>query len=259
MGFLGFLKKKPALQQPNNPGFDISKLDTDLPSIESASLPPLESLPSLDSTLPPLDGSNLSPFESPAGNNPSQNSISNSKISMADSKMPSLDFSMPENDDVEGEMNKLFLSDEWKEPDWSSYDPYSTPDIEPPDPKDFGLETYESQPPAASEQNVQQQPAQEQVVQHSDLPSFDEQTEQPILIEDRAPRKVPFELYVRGTHYNDVFFELSKINELLNQEDPKLDMLQNYTKTEDDALNKAKDNMEYMYRKMMYVDKIIFS
>ena len=96
-------------------------------------------------------------------------------------------------------------------------------------------------------------------MQHSDLPSFDEQTEQPILIEDRAPRKVPFELYVRGTHYNDVFFELSKINELLNQEDPKLDMLQNYTKTEDDALNKAKDNMEYMYRKMMYVDKIIFS
>ena len=70
---------------------------------------------------------------------------------------------------------------------------------------------------------------------------------------------MPFELYVRGTHYKNVFLELTKINELLNTEDSSINLLSTYTKTEDDALSKAKDNMEFLYKRFMYIDKRMFS
>jgi hypothetical protein len=261
MGFLGFGKKKPVLQQPSQPGFDLGKLDSDLPSISA--LPPLESLPSLDSTpdkepLPSFGSQNPLPPSMPAPITDRTMTAQGSQSAQAPD-MPALNFSMPDSDeartDVDEELNKLFLSDDWKEPDWNSFDPYSLPDIEPPDPKDFGLETYEAQD---AEQNVVQDVS-GQVIEPSavpsDLPSFDEQ---PVVERDER-KQIPFELYVRGSHYDAVFTELTKINEMLSDEGPNLDILVNYTKSEDEALGKAKDNMEYIYRKMMYVDKKIFA
>ena len=96
------------------------------------------------------------------------------------------------NQDFDEDINKLFLTDNtWQEPDWKTFEPYQAPDIEPPNPKDFGLETYSMQQDGST---------QEAVPIPSDLPSFDEQgnaVEQ--VFERREKREVPFELYVTFT------------------------------------------------------------
>ena len=265
MGLFDFLKKKEQIAQPPKPqNMSLEPLSqeaeenllSDLPPIEGSSLPPLSDMPST-----------LEPPETPlaADSNQIQAGVS--------VNIPPMDFSAsleqpkdsaptPFDPEVEQDINQLFISDdEWKEPDWTSFEPYTEPAIEEPKPEDFGLEQYTSLPSFDESAELTQQPAQAEL---EITPPTDEvlPVEQPLEVpkpDMGVVRTAPLELYVKGSHYRNVFSELSRINELLKNQDPRIDATQEFFKDEDSSLGKAKDNMEYIYKRLMVLDKKIFT
>jgi hypothetical protein len=255
MGLLNFWKKK-ASDQLALPHLDNQQLSTDLPPIDGSS----------------FDGSAVQSYNNmqqlPAIDNPMQ--IDGSKsISF---NVPTLDFSLPPSDDApllsleaslnpkpatpqlekplldEEDLNHLFINDtDWKEPDWNNFEPYPEEKIDEPKPGDFKA---------------------------ADLPQFDEDidrqssqmiSDEPVLApaepfgaQQKSGTK-PVELFIRGKSYNRVFTELDQMNKTLIKINSQLDTYEDMLKREEPLLMVAKDQMEYLYRRLNQVDKKIFA
>ena len=69
----------------------------------------------------------------------------------------------------------------------------------------------------------------------------------------------PVELYIKGKAYNRVFTELDSMSQSLQQRDTKISHYENLVKSEEPLSTSAKENMEYVYRKLAQVDKKIFA
>jgi hypothetical protein len=255
MGLMSFWRKKPsdqsAVPPPNNSL--VSSLNTDLPPI--------------DGSLGNFDGSSVQQF----GNMQQLPSL-DAQLAPGENKsmainIPTLDFSMPTFDDDgtpidalqkpqeqvsevannaqstapnagidEEDLNKLFINDEWKEPDWATFEPYTEDKAEEPKPEDF---------------------------KGAELPTFDD-TEpmiapsEPITEKPRLVQK-PVELFIRGSAYNRVFTELDQMNRTLFKIDSQVNTYEDMLKNEEPLLIAAKEQMEYLYRKLNNVDKKIFT
>ncbi len=263
MGLTNFWKKK-ASDQSAVPSSDNQQPFSDLPAIDGNSAGN-------------FDGSNVQNYgnisQLPSLDNSSQGENSKS-ISF---NVPTFDFSLPPSDDEPEQMarprasindlapptppsnptseatpvdpedlNKLFITDpDWKEPDWNNFDPYPDEKIEEPTPSDFG---------------------------ETDLPEFDENANdnQPLSTEPIAepaqpfrdafsPTPKPMELFIRGRAYSRVFTELDQMNKTLGAIDSQLDKYEEMLKREEPLLNQAKDQMEYLYRRISQVDKKVFT
>ena len=256
MGLFDFMKKKQSVQQkPSQKNFDLNDLNTDLPPVIGQELfqeplgqdiqPPMQSQPQQFTS--PSQQFSPQPFmEQSVPQQPQQFSASPSqpdiKTSTSKSSMiiniPSLDFIMPlsdEHESISDDLNKLFLSDTaWKEPDWNNFEPYSEPEIEHPTSNDFGV-----------------------AAPNTDLPVFDEVTES---ASQQKPRSIiPIDVYVKGSDYAKVFAELVKITALIKVIDPKIEQANNTFSKEDILMKDVKEDMEYIYKKLMFIEKKIFA
>lgn len=268
MGLLDFWKKKASDQFVIRP-LDTQQLSLDLPPIDGDS----------------VDGSNIQNYggmqQLPSFDNPTQLDGSKS-ISF---NVPTLDFSLPPSDDAPlmqsgmtpfgtpmavdintplelavpepqleeektsidvEDLNHLFIADDnWKEPDWNTFEPYSEDKIDEPKPEDF---------------------------KGADLPRFDEDIHNRPMISDEpvlAPAEPfgaqqksgpkPVELFIRGKAYNRVFTELDQMSHTLTKIDSQMDTYEDILKREEPLLIIAKDQMEYLYRRLNQVDKKIFA
>jgi len=288
MGLLNFFKKK-GLDQPVAPPLDDPVLNADLPSLDGSSIDTSlfdsANLPKLDDSqpLPSLDAhlQNLNPA---VNQNVNQDINQNSNQKSISFKVPTMDFSLPEMDDdydqgvnavnskdnaklpsltadVKSDntksgtnsdsdyedLNKLFITDEdWKEPDWTTFDPYTEVKIEKPSPQDFKGE---------------------------DLPNFKDVTTaltpnytDKAISEPAEPFKKPsrsetnpLEIFVRGNAYGGVFTELEQMNKSLTRIDGQMNNYEEMLKKEEPLLLTAKEEMEYLYRRLNQIDKKIFA
>ena len=228
MGLFSFLKKKQS-DQPVAQSTDVSSLNTDLPSI---------------------DGSNMA---MPELADPSASEDGPKSISF---NVPTLDFSMPALDDQAqnvdstvqptgnpeelsaDDLNRLFPSDDWREPDLTNFDPYPEERIEQPKPEDFGVTQVRSDLPSFEEGN-------------SPIPSSTND------VKRTGPK--PLQIYVRGKSYNKVFVEIERISQALQHQDSRLSNFEELVKREDSLMILAKEQTEYIYRKLNQVDKKIFA
>jgi hypothetical protein len=264
MGLFSFMKKKPSDQLALPPGDQ--SLTTDLPSIDGQSL---NTTPFDDSSVQQFGGIHDLPSLDDSGKEVSESKSLSFSI-------PPLDFSMPESDDIQSlkprtddqlphipalpgalpsqdpnsdaispeDINKLFVNDEtWKEPDWANFDPYPAEEkIDEPKSEDF---------------------------RGADLPQF-EDTSSGIMTSDEPvslpaepfpskPRgSKPLELFIRGKEYNRVFVELDQMSQSLFKIDSQVNNYEEMLKREEPLLLSAKDQMEYLYRKLSLIDKKIF-
>ena len=259
MGFMSFWKKKPSDQSavPSKDDSPLSSLSTDLPPIDGSLVSFDDSsiqqfnteqqLPSLDAQ----EGQAAQSISSAQGRNKS----------MA-INIPTLDFTMPASDDSpaidappkpteptsqpfvapvetpavdEEDLNKLFFGDDWKEPDWVTFDPYTEDTIEEPKPEDF---------------------------KGAELPEFDDNSPMiaPTEPTDEKPRLVQktMELFIRGQAYTRVFVELDQMNQSLVKIDLQVGTYEDMMKNEEPLLVMAKEQMEYLYKKLNNIDKKIF-
>jgi hypothetical protein len=260
MGLLNFWKKK-ASDQLVVPPLDTAQLSTDLPPIDG------------DSNIDSIDGSNVQTY----GNMqqlPIDNLASIDGSKSISFNIPTLDFSLPPKDDApsstgantipelptslsaseesktfidEEDLNHLFINDDaWKEPDWNNFEPYpeDKEKIDEPKSEDF---------------------------KGADLPGFDDATgngqvlDEPILepkefvsIQKKSGIK-PVELFIRGRAYNRVFIELDQMNHTLTKIDSQVDRYEEMLKREEPLLIVAKDQMEYLYKRLNLIDKKIFA
>ena len=252
MGLFDFLKKKQASDQPILQSFDTQTLNNDLPSIDGSAMSGDMNnvpLPSLD-----VNGANNSLNNMPSiSQRVPQNLSGNPESKSISFTAPTFDFSLPPSDDapvaeqskVAGseyvdveDLEKLFPSDDWKEPDLTNYAPYSENKIEEPKPEDFTTATS------------------------SDLPSFEDnipplQARQEVEVKRTGLK--PVELYIRGKAYNRVFVELGQISQNLQQSDSKISRYEDLVKAEEPLTLMAKENTEYLYRKLNQIDKKIFT
>lgn len=236
MGLFDFMKKKQLEQQKPSRDFDLSELSTDFPPVVGQEI---QQPPSQFSQLPPLEQSlpqiSFSQNNAPALDILKTIEIKNPSKSSMTVNMAPLDFSMPASDDHESiseELNKLFLSDnKWKEPDWNTFDPYAEPEIEHPTSTDFGVKSL-----------------------NTDLPEFDD-----INNEKRTRSIIPVDVYVKGSDYARVFSELTKITQLLKIIDPKIEQANNTFSKEEILMKDSKEEMEYTYRKLVQIEKRIFT
>jgi len=259
MGLLNFWKKKVSDQFAIQP-LDTTQINTDLPPIDGNS----------------FDGSNVQNYggmQQPPSFDASPQSDGTKSISF---NVPTLDFSLPPSDDAPAtstiandtpvtpeltiptsqaeeektfidveDLNHLFLSDEnWKEPDWSNFEPYPDEEkIDEPKVEDF---------------------------KGADLPQFDEDSNRTMISDEpvlapTAPfgeKKLgpkPVELFIRGKAYNRVFTELDQMSKTLIIIDSQLDTYEDMLKREEPLLMTAKDQMEYLYKRLNQVDKKIFA
>ena len=228
MGLFSFLKKKQS-NQPVAQSTDVSSLNTDLPSID-------------------INNMSIPDLADPSTSDGEPKSIS--------FNVPTLDFSMPALDDQAQNMdvaaqptanpeelsaddlNRLFPSDDWKEPDFTNFDPYPEERIDQPKPEDFGVSQIKS-----------------------DLPSFDEnKSPMPSLAGDvKRTGPKPLQIFVRGKSYNKVFVEIEQISKALQHQDSRLSNFEELVKREDPLMILAKEQTEYIYRKLNQVDKKIFA
>jgi len=281
MGFFDFLKKKESSVpvQPNdfsdlripelgNIGTDMPPItapaDTTLPSQPQIPLPsqqspvslssqPLNNMPSqpqiplpsqfgpesvpIDFTLPSLDDLNPSaqaaamPAQGPM--QPASSAFSAPIGSPIQAPAQSrVNTSAQISGKIDVDLDKLFLKDEsWKEPDMNNFEPYHYEKIDPPSKDDFGRPT-------------------------ATLPDFNNN----VLPQQEAVRvkEPPVQLFVRGDDYKKIFSELENINSNINTLDPRLNFVDSLVKGEDEEYVKCKDYLDFMYKKMVYVDKKIF-
>jgi hypothetical protein len=239
MGLLNFWKKKD-LDLPLLSPLDDQALASDLPSIDGGN----------------IDGSNVEKMPPLPQADDSKQTDGSKSISF---NVPTLDFSLPLAEDlnldsskspsssqnglgdsptVEEDMNKLFLNDEtWKEPDWTNFEPYPEEKIDEPKIEDF---------------------------KGADLPQFDDGSTGEPVSEPAEPFKKsqtnekPLELFIRGRAYNRVFIELDQMNKALTLIDTQTSGYEDMLKREEPILLAAKEQTEYLYRKMNLIDKKIF-
>jgi len=271
MGLLNFWKKK-ASDQLAIPPIDTQPISTDLPPIDGSSFDDstvqnysnMQQLPSLDN-LPQADGSKSISFN-----------------------VPTLDFSLPPSDDApltppgmtpfgttiadadnantdaasqqEGQkslvdvedLNHLFINDDnWKEPDWNNFEPYPEDEekIDEPKSEDFhGAELPRFDEDADARKNNRPMISDEPVLAPA-APFGDQQ---------KSASK-PVELFIRGKAYNRVFTELDQMSQTLIKIDSQVDTYEEMLKREEPLLIIAKDQMEYLYKRLNQVDKKIFA
>jgi hypothetical protein len=257
MGLLNFWKNKASDQSAVSPK-ENQQLISDLPAIDG------------DSINNSVDGSSMQSYgninQLPSIDAPSQ--TDNKSISF---NVPTFDFSMPASEDtpagrpsalqqpvapissvnpvtspnlsLDEDLNHLFINDDsWKEPDWNSFDPYPEEKIDEPTIEDF---------------------------KGADLPKFEERSNNPLISSESVSEPAPFreapktdrkpvELFIRGRAYNRVFIELDQMNKTLDAIDSQIDTYEEMLKREEPLLNVAKDQMEYLYKRLNQVDKKIF-
>jgi len=291
MGLLNFWKKKSTLEQPTSPYKGIDSLNTDLPPIEGGSFdgstiqqfggmqsqsPSGEqtktgesksisfNVPTFDFSLPASDESSAESSAStakPAPTSSTQPSFSEvglpvpTDISSSTSQIIGAD-----NGDVEvDDLNKLFISDDWKEPDWNSFDPYTEDKIEEPIPDDFkgadlpAFDESESKDSGTLDKSPIAQTAQS----FDDEPILEPRV--PLSLEKDISAQKPVELFIRGRVYNGVFTELDQMNKALTKIDAQVSGYEDMLKREEPLLASAKDQMEYLYKRLNQVDKKIFA
>ena len=176
MGVLDFFKKD---KLPNPQPVDLSNLNIET-SINIPQMPQLDnSLQNNSLNLPQLDSLNVPPLDTqlnipPLDFNMQNNNLDNALNSLNTSSNNDLNTNMntglnvsQNTSDTDDDLNKLFISDPWNEPDWSTFDPYSDPVIEQPTAKDFGMDDAFMQSMPGSVNNVG--------FNKSDLPDFEEQ------------------------------------------------------------------------------------
>jgi hypothetical protein len=268
---MSFLKKKSS-DEPVVQSLDSASSLSDLPPIDGSTLPQTLDSTDLNSNglgLPPMPGYsqqnnsfNQQPNQ-PMQFNKSMQSQSNDSKSLS-VNVPTLDFSMPLSDDAPvapseiveqptiqdtknavannyldvDDLNRLFISDDWKEPDWNSFDPYTEDKIEEPQQDDF--------------KNI--------------LPEIEEQQEVEIVDEPVIPPAIdrsndaprPVELFIRGRAYARVFTEIDKMNAALIKTDSRVSGYDELMKREEVVVLTAKDQMEYLYKRIMLIDNKVF-
>ncbi len=273
MGLFSFLKKKQDIALPSQTSSDASNLfkndaDLNLPPLPSsfdalATLPgtsdPSFSLPSLEhSTQDANSGVLLQSF-------PSTNAalIQKDAQAMHDLDLPPLyqslaplgDFKLPDINDTsntpvilgnnigkqsaasidEDTLNNLFLKDtDWKEPDWTTFEPYHEDTIEQPQQNDFGI-------------------VQKGLLQKTDLPEFDEFEEKstPAHIRDAV------DIYVQGTDCIKIRQEVGSIEEILATQEIHTKKLEEINMHEQ-LFTDAKNNMEFIQKRLMHMDRKLF-
>jgi len=242
-----------------------------MPDIANLSnLPNMPPMPSIPSDMPGLP--DMPSLNSPSMNSIPNNTASNDDQSMS-VNLPTLDFSMPPSDDEQAAMqvqqmnqmgqsqpagsidsttsmpaaqqldsgaidvedlNKLFISDDWKEPDFNNFEPYTEDKIEEPKPEDFS---------------------------GTELPRFEDSQisapAAPTLRTETSSR--PVELFIRGRAYSRVFVELDEMSSSLATLNSKSTSYEDIIKREDELLLAAKGQMEYLYKKISIIDKKIFA
>lgn len=251
MGFLGFGKKKeslpPTVQSMAIP--EIPSFNTDLPSIDGNNIPTMPpstpsdlnnikaNLPDMQQ-LPPLDPLQVKDNKSISINVPTLDfSMPLSDEEQAPIQAPSKELSEPKQSDnsidVE-DLNNLFIRDDWKEPDFNNFEPYTEDKIEEPKPEDFT---------------------------GAELPQFEDtqisEPVAPIIRSDNTSR--PVELFIRGRAYSRVFVELDEMSSSLILINSKSGNYEEILKREDELLFTAKEQMEYLYKKITNIDKKIFA
>jgi hypothetical protein len=107
----------------------------------------------------------------------------------------------------------------------------------------------------------------------SELPDFESEDEeqqpensnasnasdQSYLESRRKLAKYPqMDLFVRGSDYESVAIELHKINEMLSTPEPAINITEDIIKNQEADLNRAKDNMEFLFKKLTVMEKRIF-
>jgi hypothetical protein len=205
-----------------------------------------------DTNLPPLDaGISIDPLQRSIQTIPSSAPATDESQSIS-FNIPTLDFSLPPSDDAPAslpvqavkqdyvdvdDLEKLFPSDGWKEPDFTDYNPYPSEKIEEPKPEDFSL------------------------AEKSDLPSFGDDenpAEEPHpAVKRSGPR--PVDVFIRGRAYNRVFIELEETSRALQQRDAKFNTYEDLVKREEPLALMAKEDTEYIYKKLNQIDKKIFA
>ena len=206
MSLFNFLKKK-----ESDPPKDLGSLNTEMLGLDSG-LPKLDA----DLNLPPLD----------LGEMPQMPALQSQQAS-------------PLPQDFSSEINQLFLSDPWKEPDWGNYDPYEEPHIDPPTEKDFGM--------AQPSQNSRQYP------QEYEVPEFKDEEHREL------PENLPYDVFVKGTDYRRIISEMEEIKKMLTSQDTRMDVVSDVFKKEESTIVLLKDNMEGLYRRMLSIDKKVFT
>jgi hypothetical protein len=249
MGLFGFLKKKDIA--PPKP-FDIGDLKTDLPSIEGLKLPEGIELPSLE--LPPIE--NPQPVEFPQNidlnsrlpgiRHPIEGQNAGQDIFAARNIQPEY-HPNEQFADLSGDINQLFLSDpSWKEPDWNEFVPYEEPVIEPPAPQDFPVEE-------TAEETAEERPA---VPKDYDLPAFEvlDQTHKPLPQGD-----LPYDVYVKGPDFKKIIDDINLIKTTLNYQDNMMTDVMDKFKNEAEMLAYNKELMDFLFKKMVYIEKRVFT
>ena len=262
MGLMGFWKNK-ASDQSKGPSTDNQQPFSDLPPIDGLSAGKFDGssvqdfggqLPSLDDSAQP-DGSksisfNVPTFDfslPPSDDEPAQPAVS-SQNQVPDILAPP---TPPPTEPVQTQevtlspedLQNLFITDnDWKEPDWNNFDPYPEEKIDEPTASDFGetdLPTFEE----------------------TDIPDQAEPLAEPAkpFRDDFAPLPKPMELFIRGRASGRVFIELDQMNKTLDAIDSQLDKYEEMLKREEPLMNQAKDQMEYLYRRLNQIDKKVFT
>lgn len=242
MGLFSFLKKKDSSatigQSP-----DLSSLNTDLPRVDGGSLSEL--------TLPSLDDF---PQEPTTASSPTEDYLLPSdNASQVGSYHDHALHSMPE--DLSADVNRLFLSDpEWKEPDWEHYEPYYEEEIEPPTMEDFGITPPQSSDMIGS-MTLPEMPPGNYSEKSFDVPEFEDVE----LNEHHVPDDVPYDVFVKGSDYSKIFSEMEDVKEILVAQDGKMLQVLETFKQEESTINSCKDNMGFLYKKMLIIDKKVFA
>lgn len=207
------------------PPFDSRSLSVNVPSLDF-SMPPLDDAPLIDEP--------LRPTELPAeGINQSNSTLIQNTGMTTDSQVKTSGSTESKYLDVE-DLKKLFPNDDWKEPDWSTFEAYHEDKIEEPRQEDFGIV--------------------------EELPAFIEEEK----ISEPSPVEIthtttPIELFIRGSEYNRVFSELDQMNKAVAKIDSKIVFYEDILKREESLVSESKTQMEYLYKKLSSIDKKIFA
>jgi hypothetical protein len=160
------------------------------------------------------------------------------------------------------DLNGLFINDEgWKEPDLDNYNPYTEDTIEEPQPEDFaaqGLPTFEEAGSASgsmsdSTSSSMASPMAGPMV--ADMPISEPNEPFP---ERPKNAQSPVELFIRGKVYSRVFVELDQVSKTLSALDSQVGNYEETLKKEEPLISTAKEQVEYLYRKLNNIDKKIF-
>jgi len=248
MGLFSFLKKKeslpialPAVPQENSQN-SLFKNDADLNALSD--LPPLPSSFSGNNLqIPSLSQDNPTSVRLEAGDMDKMKDLDLPPVYQ--SLAPLGDFSLPQSDDAtvqksdvqvpaidEETLKNLFITDtSWKEPDWTSFEPYHEDTVEPPAMTDFP--------------------------RTSDLPDFDNSrdltdSEQPAHVRDDIA------IYVRGSDCSHVNTSIASIDQMLNSQESLLKSIEEINKHEQLFID-AKNSVEYIQKRLMQMDHKLFS